>query len=67
MSLATVVAGKNDCYLVMECSTISLRQPKAALVPFFCKLLVAFLAPNITLNSAPFGRWTLRDKAVQRR
>jgi hypothetical protein len=24
-------------------------------------------APNITLNLAPFGRWTLRDKAAQRR
>ena len=22
---------------------------------------------NITLNLAPFGRWTLRDKAAQRR
>jgi len=24
-------------------------------------------SPNITLNPAPFGRWTLRDKAAQRR
>ena len=23
--------------------------------------------PNMTLNLAPFGRWTLRDKAAQRR
>jgi hypothetical protein len=24
-------------------------------------------ASNMTLNLAPFGRWTLRDKAAQRR
>ena len=24
-------------------------------------------APNPALNLAPFGRWTLRDKAAQRR
>ena len=24
-------------------------------------------APNTTLNLAPFGRWTLRDEAAQRR
>lgn len=24
-------------------------------------------APNMALNLAPFGRWTLRDKAAQRR
>ena len=24
-------------------------------------------APNLALNLAPFGRWTLRDKAAQRR
>jgi len=23
--------------------------------------------PNMALNPAPFGRWTLRDKAAQRR
>ena len=23
--------------------------------------------PNMALNLAPFGRWTLRDKAAQRR
>jgi hypothetical protein len=23
--------------------------------------------PNMALNLAPFGRWTLRDKATQRR
>lgn len=23
--------------------------------------------PNLALNLAPFGRWTLRDKAAQRR
>ena len=23
--------------------------------------------PNMALNLAPFGRWTLRDKAVRRR
>jgi len=23
--------------------------------------------PNMALNHAPFGRWTLRDKAAQRR
>ena len=23
--------------------------------------------PNLSLNLAPFGRWTLRDKAAQRR
>ena len=26
-----------------------------------------YLMPNPTLNLAPFGRWTLRDKAAQRR
>lgn len=25
------------------------------------------MAANPTLNLAPFGRWTLRDKAAQRR
>ena len=25
------------------------------------------LRPNMALNLAPFGRWTLRDKAAQRR
>jgi len=25
------------------------------------------LSPNMALNLAPFGRWTLRDKAAQRR
>jgi hypothetical protein len=25
------------------------------------------IAPNPALNLAPFGRWTLRDKAAQRR
>jgi hypothetical protein len=25
------------------------------------------LQPNPALNLAPFGRWTLRDKAAQRR
>jgi hypothetical protein len=25
------------------------------------------LGPNLALNLAPFGRWTLRDKAAQRR
>jgi hypothetical protein len=25
------------------------------------------VAPNMVLNRAPFGRWTLRDKAAQRR
>jgi hypothetical protein len=25
------------------------------------------LLPNMALNLAPFGRWTLRDKAAQRR
>ena len=25
------------------------------------------LLPNPALNLAPFGRWTLRDKAAQRR
>ncbi len=25
------------------------------------------LMPNPALNLAPFGRWTLRDKAAQRR
>ena len=25
------------------------------------------MTPNPTLNLAPFGRWTLRDKAAQRR
>jgi len=25
------------------------------------------LAPNLALNLAPFGRWSLRDKAAQRR
>ncbi len=25
------------------------------------------VAPNMALNLAPFGRWTLRDKAAQRR
>ena len=24
-------------------------------------------SPNMALNLAPFGRWTLRDKAAQRR
>jgi hypothetical protein len=24
-------------------------------------------APNLALNLAPFGRWTLRDRAAQRR
>jgi hypothetical protein len=24
-------------------------------------------APNLALNLAPFGRWTLRDKPAQRR
>jgi hypothetical protein len=27
----------------------------------------ALLMPNLALNLAPFGRWTLRDKAAQRR
>ena len=26
-----------------------------------------FERPNMALNLAPFGRWTLRDKAAQRR
>ena len=25
------------------------------------------MAPNMALNLAPFSRWTLRDKAAQRR
>jgi len=25
------------------------------------------MLPNMALNLAPFGRWTLRDKAAQRR
>jgi hypothetical protein len=25
------------------------------------------MQPNPSLNPAPFGRWTLRDKAAQRR
>jgi len=25
------------------------------------------MTPNMALNLAPFGRWTLRDKAAQRR
>jgi len=25
------------------------------------------LKPNMALNPAPFGRWTLRDNAAQRR
>ena len=28
---------------------------------------VVGLPPNPALNLAPFGRWTLRDKAAQRR
>ena len=32
------------------------------------KTLLGFTAaPNLALNLAPFGRWTLRDKAAQRR
>ena len=27
----------------------------------------AELKPNMALNLAPFGRWTLRDRAAQRR
>ncbi len=26
-----------------------------------------FQPPNLTLNRAPFGRWTLRDNPAQRR
>ena len=29
--------------------------------------LVPVVTPNPALNLAPFGRWTLRDKAAQRR
>ena len=28
---------------------------------------LAVVSPNPALNLAPFGRWTLRDKAAQRR
>ncbi|QRM20113.1 hypothetical protein GBK02_12300 [Dechloromonas sp. TW-R-39-2] len=41
------------------------------LLPFFLAawLLQAFGCDrsNMALNPAPFGRWTLRDKAAQRR
>ncbi|SER33879.1 hypothetical protein SAMN04244573_03409 [Azotobacter beijerinckii] len=30
-------------------------------------MLVIEMQPNPALNLAPFGRWTLRDKAAQRR
>ena len=32
-------------------------------------MVMAFetIPPNLALNPAPFGRWTLRDKAAQRR
>jgi len=30
-------------------------------------MLQAKERPNMALNLAPFGRWTLRDKAAQRR
>ena len=29
--------------------------------------IVTFRLPNPALNLAPFSRWTLRDKAAQRR
>ena len=29
--------------------------------------LIRKRSPNMALNLAPFGRWTLRDKAAQRR
>jgi hypothetical protein len=29
--------------------------------------IVAFRLPNPAVDLAPFGRWMLRDKAVQRR
>jgi hypothetical protein len=32
-----------------------------------CYLLSNHHAANPALNLAPFGRWTLRDKAAQRR
>jgi len=31
------------------------------------KTLATNVRPNMALNLAPFGRWTLRDKAAQRR
>ena len=31
------------------------------------KVMAATPLPNMALNLAPFGRWTLRDKAAQRR
>jgi len=30
-------------------------------------MVVLIIVPNPALNRAPFGRWTLRDKAAQRR
>ena len=31
------------------------------------KVMAATPLPNMALNLAPFGRWTLRDNAAQRR
>lgn len=32
-----------------------------------CAPYMKHLKPNMALDLAPFGRWTLRDKAAQRR
>ena len=32
-----------------------------------CRISLCGLLANMALNLAPFGRWTLRDKAAQRR
>ena len=41
--------------------------PEPTFVPFRKPAPRCHTTPNPALNLAPFGRWTLRDKAAQRR
>jgi hypothetical protein len=43
----------------------SLRCKSFKLAESFCPM--SALSFNMALNRAPYGRWTLRDKAAQRR
>jgi len=49
-----------DCAIDVISSQLFLRKNQS-------NGLIAVIAPNPALNLAPFGRWTLRDKAAQRR
>jgi len=48
-------AGSRSAFFLADC--VKKQEQKMVLVEM----------PNPALNLAPFGRWTLRDKAAQRR